>query len=71
MGHPHDTCSTPSPVHATSAPCITCTLHTLLLHGQVPITQEDFKAAVTKINPSVSEKDLKRHEDWLATFGAV
>lgn len=33
--------------------------------------QEDFRAALSRINSSVSDKDIHRHEEWLSAFGAV
>ena len=33
--------------------------------------QEDFLQAIHKINPSVSGKDIKRHQDWLNVYGSV
>lgn len=36
-----------------------------------PIRMEDFLQAVRKINPSVAERDIKRHEDWLRDFGSI
>lgn len=36
----------------------------------LPITAEDFRAALARISPSVSAGDIERHEKWLAEFGA-
>ncbi|KXZ56721.1 KAT1 protein [Gonium pectorale] len=36
-----------------------------------PVTAEDFKQAIRKINPSVSKEDIKRHEEWLKVFGSL
>ena len=36
-----------------------------------PITQEDFMQAIHKINPSVSQTDIKRHQEWLTIYGSV
>ncbi|KAG2446187.1 hypothetical protein HXX76_000780 [Chlamydomonas incerta] len=39
--------------------------------GQEPITSDDFREALRKINPSVSKEDIKRHEEWLGVFGST
>ncbi|KAK9862173.1 hypothetical protein WJX84_012398 [Apatococcus fuscideae] len=36
-----------------------------------PIQMEDFLQAITRINPSVSKTDIKRHEAWLEEFGSI
>mmetsp|Transcript_34267 Transcript_34267/g.61825 ORF Transcript_34267/g.61825 Transcript_34267/m.61825 type:complete len:574 (-) Transcript_34267:400-2121(-) len=36
-----------------------------------PVTAEDFDQAIRKINPSVSRKDIERHETWLNEYGSV
>ena len=36
----------------------------------LPITGDDFRAALKRIAPSVGAADLERHEKWLAEFGA-
>lgn len=36
-----------------------------------PITMDDFRQAIRKINPSVSKEDIRRHEEWLAVYGSV
>lgn len=36
-----------------------------------PITMEDFMQAIHKINPSVAQKDVKRHEEWLKVYGSI
>ncbi|KAK9864394.1 hypothetical protein WJX84_009061 [Apatococcus fuscideae] len=36
-----------------------------------PIQMEDFLQAISRINPSVSKTDIKRHEAWLEEFGSV
>ena len=36
-----------------------------------PVAHGDFLQAVAKINPSVGEKDVKRHERWLKEYGSV
>jgi katanin p60 ATPase-containing subunit A1 len=32
---------------------------------------EDMSAALRRISPSVSEKDVERHLEWLAEFGST
>jgi hypothetical protein len=27
--------------------------------------------AINKINPSVAQKDVKRHEEWLKVYGSI
>jgi len=36
----------------------------------LPVTMEDFKAAVEKCNKSVSPDDLERYERWMKEFGS-
>jgi katanin p60 ATPase-containing subunit A1 len=36
-----------------------------------PISMEDMSEALKRVNPSVSEVDVKRHLDWLAEFGSA
>ncbi|KAI8464204.1 MAG: P-loop containing nucleoside triphosphate hydrolase protein [Monoraphidium minutum] len=38
-----------------------------------PITQDDFlqACAIAKINPSVGEKDIQRHLNWLQEYGSI
>jgi katanin p60 ATPase-containing subunit A1 len=36
-----------------------------------PVTQGDFVQAIAKINPSVGERDVQRHEKWLREYGSV
>ncbi|KAF8063864.1 AAA1 [Scenedesmus sp. PABB004] len=36
-----------------------------------PITMEDFDQAVHRINPSVAQKDVARHEEWLKVYGSI
>lgn len=36
-----------------------------------PITMEDFIQAINKINPSVAQKDVTRHEEWLKVYGSI
>eukprot|EP00877_Chromochloris_zofingiensis_P010484 jgi/Chrzof1/568/Cz01g20220.t1 len=36
-----------------------------------PITMEDFMQAIVKINPSVAEKDIIRHQEWLKVYGSI
>lgn len=37
----------------------------------VPLTMEDFEAALKNIQKSVSSVSLKEYTDWMAEFGAV
>ena len=37
----------------------------------VPITMEDFLAAIRNISKSVSKENLKEYEDWMKEFGCV
>jgi hypothetical protein len=30
-----------------------------------------FMQAINKINPSVAQKDVKRHEEWLKVYGSI
>jgi katanin p60 ATPase-containing subunit A1 len=34
------------------------------------VTGEDFVTALTKVNRSVSDNDLKRYSEWMAEFGS-
>lgn len=36
-----------------------------------PITMDDLVQAISKINPSVAEKDIRRHQEWLAAYGSI
>ena len=36
---------------------------------EAPCTQEDFDQAISKIQPSVSQADIKKYQDWLSEFG--
>lgn len=36
----------------------------------LPVTMEDFMAAVEKCNKSVSADDLERYERWMREFGS-
>ncbi len=36
----------------------------------LPVTMEDFKAALEKCNKSVSQDDLERYERWMKEFGS-
>ena len=36
-----------------------------------PVTQEDFRSALTKCSKSVSEADIKKYVDWMNEFGSV
>jgi len=35
-----------------------------------PVILEDFVVAMSRINPSVSPTDIKKHEAWAATFSS-
>jgi SpoVK/Ycf46/Vps4 family AAA+-type ATPase len=35
-----------------------------------PVILEDFAVAMARINPSVSAKDIQRHEEWARTFSS-
>jgi katanin p60 ATPase-containing subunit A1 len=35
------------------------------------VSREDFQIALSKVNKSVSEQDLKRFSDWMAEFGSA
>jgi len=35
---------------------------------EIPITQEDIKKAIKNISKSVSDKDLKKYEEWTSQF---
>ena len=37
----------------------------------LPATSEDFAAAITKVNKSVSKEDLEKYEKWMGEFGSV
>lgn len=36
-----------------------------------PVTQADFEEAISKIQPSVTQSDVEKHERWMAEFGSV
>ncbi|KAJ3178330.1 Katanin p60 ATPase-containing subunit A1 [Geranomyces variabilis] len=38
---------------------------------EAPATKEDFEAAISKIQSSVSQADLKRYQDWMDEFGSM
>ncbi|KAJ3165666.1 Katanin p60 ATPase-containing subunit A1 [Geranomyces variabilis] len=38
---------------------------------EAPATKEDFEAAISKIQSSVSQADLKRYQDWMDEFGSI
>ncbi|GFX25831.1 katanin p60 ATPase-containing subunit A1 [Trichonephila clavipes] len=38
---------------------------------ELPVSPEDFKEAVKKINKSVSKEDLEKYEKWMAEFGST
>ena len=38
---------------------------------ELPVNQEDFKAALCKVSKSVSEEDIKKYEEWMKEFGSV
>ena len=35
-----------------------------------PVTKEDFAQALRRVQPSVSDKDIAKHEQWKAEFGS-
>ena len=37
----------------------------------LPVTQGDFHAAVSKCNKSVSQQDLDKYETWMREFGST
>lgn len=37
---------------------------------EIPTSQFDFESAITKIQSSVSQADLKRYSDWMAEYGS-
>ncbi|KAJ3021943.1 Katanin p60 ATPase-containing subunit A-like 1 [Thoreauomyces humboldtii] len=38
---------------------------------EAPATKEDFEAAISKIQSSVSQADLKRYQEWMDEFGSM
>lgn len=38
---------------------------------QLPTTNEDFEAAIKKVNKSVSRDDLEKYVKWMDEFGSV
>ena len=36
----------------------------------IPITMEDFKAALKKVSKTVSEADLEKYKKWMLEFGS-
>ena len=38
---------------------------------ETPSTMEDFDAAISKIQPSVSQNDLKRYDKWMEEYGSM
>ncbi|GFY38559.1 katanin p60 ATPase-containing subunit A-like 1 [Trichonephila inaurata madagascariensis] len=38
---------------------------------ELPVSPEDFKEAIKKINKSVSKEDLEKYEKWMAEFGST
>ena len=38
---------------------------------EVPSTAEDFDAALSKIQSSVSQADIKRYEEWMKEYGST
>lgn len=38
---------------------------------ELPLTKEDFEMAITKIQSSVAQSDLKLYEDWMKEFGSA
>jgi hypothetical protein len=58
------------PIH----PHVPFTPPPLPLHLPLPTAtwcQADFLSALSKINASVGAKDITKHEQWLAQYGAV
>ena len=37
----------------------------------LPVSKEDFMAAIKKINRSVSDDDLEKHKKWSDEFGST
>ena len=37
----------------------------------LPVSKEDFMAAIKKINRSVSDRDLEKHKKWSDDFGST
>ena len=37
----------------------------------IPLTEEDFLEALSKISPSVSQLDIKKFEAWMAEYGTL
>jgi katanin p60 ATPase-containing subunit A1 len=37
----------------------------------MPATKQDFDLAISKIQSSVSEQDIKKYEDWMKEFGST
>lgn len=35
-----------------------------------PATKEDFESAISKIQSSVSQADLKKYQEWMDEFGS-
>lgn len=35
------------------------------------VSQEDFNLALSKVNKSVSDNDLKRFSEWMSEFGSA
>lgn len=38
---------------------------------ELPVTVDDFKEAIRKVNKSVSAEDLIKYEKWMAEFGSI
>ena len=36
----------------------------------LPIAMEHLEAAISRISPSVNEKDIERYKDWMKDYGA-
>ena len=36
-----------------------------------PVMMQDFEQAIKKINPSVSQEDIQKQEQWLREFGST
>jgi katanin p60 ATPase-containing subunit A1 len=37
----------------------------------MPATREDFENALSKIQSSVSQGDIKKYEDWMKEYGSL
>lgn len=37
----------------------------------MPVSMQDFEAALAKVSKSVSDADIKKYEEWMKEFGAI